>query len=104
MKKLLISSIGFVLLAGFTLVERPNPVTINGHPFANALTINGIIAISVEDLARAISGNINLQQAGLQLSGNRLMLVPAVQASAAPNTVGGTVGVKGATGGGGGAG
>ena len=95
MKKLLVSSIGFFLLAGFTLIERPNPVMINGHPFANALTINGVIAISVEDLARAISGNINLQQSGLQLSGNRLMLVPAVQKSAAPNTIGGTLGNAG---------
>ena len=76
-------------ILGFTLVETPNPVLINGKPFANALTINGVIAFSVEDFAKALGGTIaNLQQAGLSLQGKKLStLPPEQQRSSAPNAI-----------------
>jgi len=77
--------IGFLLLTGdVVLQERPNPVTINGKPFANAYNIHGVIAIKVEDLAKAFNGTPNLQQAGFQLRGNKLTTLGNFEAVVSP--------------------
>ncbi|HEY8132503.1 MAG TPA: hypothetical protein VII12_11495 [Thermoanaerobaculia bacterium] len=77
--------ISFVLLSGeAVLQERPNPVTINGKPFANAYNIKGVIAISVADLAKAFNGSPNLQQAGFQLQGNTLATMGNFEAVVSP--------------------
>ena len=56
------------------------PLFINGQRFGNALTVNGVLALPVEDVAKALSGTPNLQLAGLKISGPTLTLLPAVQA------------------------
>ena len=81
--KAAICIVGFLFVFGGVIVEdRPNPLFINGKSFGNAVRINGVLAISVEDFAKAISGTPNLQQAGLKVQGNTLKLVPAVQSAA----------------------
>ena len=83
--KAAICIVGFLFVFGGVIVEdRPNPLFINGKSFGNAVRINGVLAISVEDFAKAISGTPNLQQAGLKVQGNTLKLVPAVQSAASP--------------------
>jgi hypothetical protein len=78
-------AVGFLLLAGGVIVEdRPNPVMINGRPFANAITINGVLAISVEDLAMAVGGTRDPRQAGFQLVGTTLTTSPRDPASGLP--------------------
>ena len=68
--------LGFLLITGGTIMEdRPIPVLINGKPFANAVNINGVIAISAADLANAVDGTPNLQDAGFRLSGTTLSIV-----------------------------
>src|SRR5437867_10876728 len=67
---------GFVTITGGVIMEdRPNPVFINGKPFGNAFMINGVIAISVADLANAVSGTPNLHDAGFRLGGTKLSTV-----------------------------
>src|SRR5712691_164843 len=81
--------ISFLLLGGSSIIEnQAHPVLINGKPFANALTINGVLAISAEDFAKAFGGTANLQQAGFRLQGTTLSTLGHVEASAAPNTIG----------------
>jgi hypothetical protein len=61
--------VGFLLITGGVILEdRPNPVTINGRQFANAVTINGVIAISVEDLAKAFDATFKQQGTTLSAS------------------------------------
>jgi len=79
MKKTFIAAfciVGFLFIAGGAIIEeRPNPVFINGKPFGNAFMINGVIAISVADLANAVSGTPNLHDAGFRLVGTKLSTV-----------------------------
>jgi len=71
-----------VLLMAPTAVERSHPLFINGHSFGNAVEINGVLAISVQDLAQAIGGTTNIQEAGLRIQSNTLNFLPAVQTTA----------------------
>ena len=77
----------FLLIAAPIYVESQTyPVMINGTKFANAVNIDGVIAISVEDLAKALGGpGATLSQAGLKLRGNTLSVEN-------PTTVGATGG------------
>ena len=75
----------FLLTFGGVIMEdRPNPVLVNGKPFANAVNINGVIAISVADFAKAVSGIANLEQAGFKLLGNTLVTSPRDPGSGLP--------------------
>src|SRR2546430_15315722 len=81
MKKILsmaFCAIAFILIAAPIYMNQPaHAVFINGKPFGNAVTINRVLAISLDDFANAISGTPNLQQAGLTLlNGNRLLARP----------------------------
>jgi hypothetical protein len=85
---------GFFLIAAPIYMNQPNMVFINNKPFATALTINGIIAVSVEDFAKAVGGG-----GTLRVQGNRLALIaPALQAS---SPAGSSFTPAGAAGGGG---
>jgi hypothetical protein len=66
-----------ISFGGLVLEERPNPVLINGKPFANAYNINGVIAISVADFTKAVGGTTKLQ-------GNTLVTSPRDPASGLP--------------------
>jgi len=59
MKKILVTGLCVAVFASiasaFIWFERP--VNLNGKPFAKALTIDGVIAISVEDLAMNPTAN-----------------------------------------------
>lgn len=106
MKRILtvaLCALGFLLIAAPIYMNQPtNPVLLNGKRFANAVTINGNLYISLEDFAKAAGGTLTLEQAGFKLQGNTLTAnTPAsftikgnVQASAAPNTIG-TPAIKG---------
>ena len=93
MKKIatmLFCAVAFMFIAAPIYMNQPtHPVFINGNLIGNALTINGVLAISVEDFAKAIGGTANLQQAGLTLSQNRLSSRPMLEASSSANTIGG---------------
>jgi type IV secretory pathway TrbL component len=74
LKKLIIvalSVVGFLLIAAPTAVEF-YPVYLNGHFLGNARNFNGIIVVSVQDLAKAGGGTLTLEQAGLTLNGGVL--------------------------------
>ncbi|HUJ12459.1 MAG TPA: type VI secretion system tube protein Hcp [Thermoanaerobaculia bacterium] len=71
-----------LLLMAPTAVERSHPLFINGHSFGNAVEINGVLAISVQDLAQSIGGTTNLQEAGIRIQSNTLNFMPAVQTTA----------------------
>jgi hypothetical protein len=84
MKKIFVLALCVVSLtsiaSAFTLIE--NPVFLNGKPFAKAVTINGVIYISVQELATAAGGTLTLESAGLKLSGGTLSaVVPNVSAN-----------------------
>ena len=51
--------------------ERPHPVLLNGKPFANAITVNGVLAIPVQEFAKAVGVNVSLEP-HLQLRGSTL--------------------------------
>ncbi len=68
--------LGFVLIAAPTAVEF-YPVYLNGKLLGNARNINGVIAISVADLAKASGGTLTLEDAGLTITGNTLSTVNA---------------------------
>jgi hypothetical protein len=74
MKRILavaLSAVAFASIASaFTLIEHL--VFLNGKPFAKARTINGEIAISVQELATALGGKLTLEDAGLKLRGGSL--------------------------------
>lgn len=94
--------LGFLLIAAPIYMNQPvYPVLINGKPFARAVIIDGVLAISVEDLAKAVGGGgtLTLEQAGFKLQGNTLstLLLPSsgatakikhVESAVAPNAVG----------------
>ncbi len=64
--------------------SRMNPVYINNQKFAVAVTVNGILAVSVDDFAKALGGTTNLQEAGLRMQGTQLWLIaPTPQTTAA---------------------
>jgi hypothetical protein len=68
---LALSVLGFILIAAPTAVEYHN-VFLNGRMLGHAANLNGIIAISVADLAKAGGGTLTLEEAGLTLTGNTL--------------------------------
>src|SRR6266496_4042080 len=77
MKKILVSAlcvIGFMFIAAPIYMNETHPVFLNGKPFAKAALINGIIAIKVEDLARATGDTLTLEH--FKLQGNTLLVVP----------------------------
>jgi hypothetical protein len=76
MKRLFVvflSLLGFILTAP-TAVEF-HPLYLNGKLIGNARNINGIIAVSVADLAKASGGMLTLEDAGLTINGNTLSTV-----------------------------
>lgn len=62
----IISAIAIVASAP-SPVPIPYPVIVNGKPLANAIMINGALAISIEDFAKAVGAEVTVQ-------GNRLVL------------------------------
>ena len=63
MKKALVLAlcvVGFILIAAPTAVERA-PLFVNGKQIGEAVLINGIIAVSVENVAKAGGATITLQ-------------------------------------------
>jgi len=86
MKKTFLASfciVGFMLIAGPIFMKTEfYPVVINGKPFANAVMINGVLAISVADLANTFGVQFQVQ-------GNKLSTPGHLEASATPNTIGG---------------
>jgi len=73
---------GFFLIAAPIYMNQPSTVFINGKPFAHALTINGIIAVSVEDFAKAIGGG-----GTVRVQGNKLAIIsPRLEASSSADT------------------
>ena len=75
MKKLSLVLVAFAFLPAFTLVENQptSQVMLNGKAFARGVILQGgIIAVSVEDFARAAGAPITLEPA-LELQGNRLL-------------------------------
>lgn len=98
MKKLIVlalSIVGFFLIAAPTAVEF-HPVYLNGHLLGNARNFNGIIAISIQDLAKAGGGTLTLEEAGLNLNGGVLSAYQSGGSAVAnkkfnqPTVVGGT--------------
>src|SRR5438045_2639246 len=82
-------AIAFMLIAAPIYMNQPaHPVFINGKPVGNALTINGVLAISFDDFATAVGGTTNLQRAGLTFNGTRLSARPHLEASNSANTIG----------------
>jgi hypothetical protein len=73
MKRIMQFAAGLALLASiasaFIWFERQ--VNLNGRPFAKAVPINGVIAISVEDLVKGAGGGPHLEPA-FNLSGKTL--------------------------------
>jgi hypothetical protein len=70
--------IGFILIAAPTAVEY-HPVLLNGKALGNGVILQGgIIAISVEDLAKGAGGTLTLEPY-FQLQGNRLLAKSGVQ-------------------------
>lgn len=65
-----------LLAAAPSPVPVPYPLFINGKPVGSAVMINGVLAISLDDFAKAVGGTTNLQQAGLILTGNKLSTRP----------------------------
>ncbi|HJT17185.1 MAG TPA: hypothetical protein VJ853_07350 [Thermoanaerobaculia bacterium] len=53
---------------GIMPTDRPHPLTINGHSFGNAVEVNGVWAVSVEDFQKNLDG-------AFTVAGNRLMIV-----------------------------
>ncbi len=64
---ILLCFVASALSAGVILEDRPHPLMLNGKSLGNALTIDGTLAMSVEDLVKA--------GATLQVQGNRLVAV-----------------------------
>ena len=81
-------AIAFMLIAAPIYMNQPaHAVFVNGKPVGNAVTVNGVLAISLDDFAKAVGGTTNLQQAGLTLNGNRLSTLPRhLQASNSADT------------------
>ena len=74
MKKVLVFAlcvVGFILIAAPTAVEY-SPLFINGKPAGQAALINGVIAISVENFAKAGGATLTLQP-NFQRQGPRLL-------------------------------
>jgi hypothetical protein len=74
MKKALVLAlcvVGFILIAAPTAVEY-SPLFINGKPAGQAVLINGVIAISVENFAKAGGATLTLQP-NFQRQGPKLL-------------------------------
>jgi|SRR6266508_669462 len=74
MKKVLVSAfcvVGFILIAAPTAVENA-PLFINGKPAGQAVLINGIIAISMENALKAGGATMTMQP-NFQRSGPRFL-------------------------------
>jgi hypothetical protein len=65
--------IGFMFIAAPTAVEF-HPVFLNGKPFGNAASINGVLAIKVKDVATAAGDMLTLEH--FKLNGRTLTTVP----------------------------
>ena len=78
MKKLSLLLLAFAVLPGFTLIEnQTHDITLNGKQLGRGVVIQGgIIAISVQDFARAAGAGVTLEPA-FQLQGNRLQAAGA---------------------------
>src|SRR6266511_6042047 len=77
--KVALSVLGFLLITGDVIMEeRPNPVFLNGESFANAIKINGILVIPLEDFAKAAGGKVSLEP-DFQLQGSTLTAKVAFQ-------------------------
>ncbi|HJT16702.1 MAG TPA: hypothetical protein VJ853_04915 [Thermoanaerobaculia bacterium] len=75
MKRLALVLAAFAFLPAFTLIENQpvSQVTINGKAFGRGVVLQGgIIAVSLEDFARAAGAPITLEPV-FQLQGNRLI-------------------------------
>ncbi len=72
MNRFLLCCAAFLLtFGGGVILERPNPVLLNGKPLANAVKVNGILYIPVADLAKGAGGSPTLEPT-LKLQGNTL--------------------------------
>ena len=68
----------FVLIAAPIYMEKTaHALTINGKPFGNVVSINGVLALSVEEFSKAVGGG----PANVQVQGNKLSIGPALQPS-----------------------
>lgn len=56
MRRLALSAIAFFFVAAPIYMSESHPVFINGKPFGNALTINGVLAVSLDDLRNNLGG------------------------------------------------
>src|SRR5579884_1510662 len=56
-----------VVASGPSPVPVPYPVIVNGKPLANATMVNGALAVSLDDFAKAVGADVLLQ-------GNRVAL------------------------------
>lgn len=72
--------VGFLLIAAPTNVGHQ--VFINGKPFANAITINGQLFVSLEDFAKASGAKVTLEPF-FQLQGSKLVAIGSVSGAAA---------------------
>ena len=80
--------------AGFLLIAAPiymkygtHPLFIDNKLLGNAVNVNGVLAISLDDFATALSGSPSPAKAGLVVQGTRLgTAAPTVQPSAPVDT------------------
>ena len=98
---LALCAVGFVLIAApiYMNFEFHN-LTINGKQFGRAALVNGQWAVPLEDFSRAVGGNGITLEPMLKLQGSSLTVTneaesadhkhKVVEASAAPNTIGGS--------------
>lgn len=88
MKRFAFVVIGFLFIAAPIYMKYgAHPVYINGNLLGNAISINGNLALPLEDLARALAGTPDFQQAGFQVRGGTLTLSPAVRKSNSSDTL-----------------
>ena len=75
MKKMSLVVLAFALLPAFTLIEsQTHDITLNGKSFGKGVVLQGgIIAVSLEDFAKAVGAPITLEPT-LNLRGNRLLV------------------------------
>src|SRR2546425_491964 len=72
MKKILMFVLCLFPLTAFPVSSGgDHPVFLNGKPFSTAVTINGTLAIPLEDLSKGAGSNVSLEPA-FQLRGNGL--------------------------------
>ena len=84
---LLLCFVASALNAGIILEERPHPLTLNGKSFGNAIMINGNLMVSLQDVAKGLTGTPNLGP-NVRVQANRLigLLTPPTAAPVDPIT------------------